>query len=287
MNSTPPILVFRANDICFLGIIRALARNNIPFETITFTWPTAGPWWSEDSIHFHNNHTIPNPHEYEVDALEKLQALGKQFYAHWQRPLLTVPSSDTNLMFLLKHEKELSKYFCLMGHSTFNDYRLDVVHKASCTDLLSKYSTSLVPRSYRCSYDYQINHIADDINFPCIYKPSLKDYSQSFYALNAGFKAVECCTSDQLIDGLQTSLLQGFDLIVQEKILFDKVEDEIPFYAYVDQNHQIKLACTGIKELIQPYPYGTANILRLSWHSHLLPIASTVVKALKWTTYLK
>ena len=42
------------------------------------------------------------------------------------------------------------------------------------------------------------------------------------------------------------------------------------------------MAATSIKELIQPYPFGTANILRLSWHSELLNTANQVVKALKW-----
>lgn len=74
----------------------------------------------------------------------------------------------------------------------------------------------------------------------------------------------------------------NFDLVVQEKVIFDKVEDEIPFYAYVDKNQNIRIAATGIKELIQPYPFGTTNILRLSWHKELLPIALEVVKKLRW-----
>ena len=95
-------------------------------------------------------------------------------------------------------------------------------------------------------------------------------------------KALTVTNESELKKILNDGLDARSQLIVQEKIAFDRPEDEIPFYAYVDENSKIIMAATGIKELIQPYPYGTANILRLSWHPELLEIAQKIVEAISW-----
>ena len=284
MPNMPPVIVFRASDICYLGIIRSLGKLGLPFESVTFTWPSADSWWSEESIFSKNivNYSIPNPYEFPQDALFSLVEVGKKLFDKWKIPLLAIPSSDTNLMFLLDHEAELSKYFCLMGDKNFASYRRDIVNKATCSQALQAFSSHLVPRSIGCNDLSDVDHVSQYINYPCVYKPATKDYSQSFYSMHNGSKAIECYTPDELKAGLKKSLSSGYELIIQEKIDFDRVEDEIPFYAYVDSSGAIKMASTGVKELIQPYPFGTANILRLSWHQELFSIASEVVSALQW-----
>jgi hypothetical protein len=64
---------------------------------------------------------------------------------------------------------------------------------------------------------------------------------------------------------LKRELNDGFDIIVQEKVVFDTVYDEIPFYLYADANGKIRMAANGIKELIDPFPFGTAIVLRFAW----------------------
>ncbi len=278
----PPAIVFRGNDICFLGIIRSLAKSGIPHRSVIFTWPGAKTWWSEKSDFYNKDILISNPFTDPFLALDELIRAGKQLLSKWGQPLLAIPSSDTNLMFLLDNEEILSPYFTLMGDKKFTSYRNDVAHKYQCFKLLSESPLNLCPATFHCKKASDISDIIKKISYPAIFKPSTKDYGQSFYVNYKGLKAVECETQNDLCTGLNDCMRKGFDIIAQEKVLFDRVEDEIPFYAYVDRDHNIRMAATGIKELIQPYPFGTATILKLSWHPELLSIAQEVVRSLRW-----
>lgn len=282
LEKRPPLIVLRGNDICFLGIMRSCGKANIPYKTISFTWSTAKPWWSEQSIYFSNDFEISNPFDNPEKSLEELVLIGSELLETYSRRLLVIPSSDTNLMLFLDNEERLSPYFILMGAKKFDGYREDVVHKYKFFELLNRTEKTISPLTYRCSRLSDIDNVTAHITYPAIYKPAVKDYGQTFYAKNNGLKAIECKNKKELKERLASVVKSGFDVVVQEKIIFDRVEDEIPFYLYSDENHEIKMAATGIKELIQPYPYGTANILRLTWHEELLPLAQSVVKALSW-----
>ncbi len=282
MKSKKPIVVLRGNDICFHGITKSLAKSGIPFITVVFTWDGAKSWWSEESRFYKSDIKISNPFTHPNEALLQLIKNGENLISEWGEPLLTLPSSDTNLMFFLNNEKELNPYFRLMGDSEFTSFRNDVGHKYNCYEILSSKNSKLCPKTKRCKSKKDIDTILKEIQYPAIFKPSTKDYGQSFYAKYKGSKAIECNNKEELKNNLIDCINSNFELIVQEKVIFDRVEDEIPFYAYVDQKHNIRIAATGIKELIQPYPFGTANILRLSWHPELLPIAEKVVKKLRW-----
>ena len=194
MTCTPPVIIFRSNDICYLGIIRSLGKLSIPYEVVTFTWPSCGIWWSEDSLYSKNiiNHIIPNPYEFPQEALAALVVIGIKLLEKWKMPLLAIPSSDTNLMFLLDHEHDLSQYFCLMGDETFSDYRGDIINKTLCSKVLYSYSPYLSPRSIGCRDLNDIDSVIQFMTYPCIYKPAEKDYGQSFYAMHNGRKAIEC-----------------------------------------------------------------------------------------------
>ena len=58
------------------------------------------------------------------------------------------------------------------------------------------------------------------------------------------------------------------------------MHDEVPFYLYADARGEILMASNGIKEVIEPFPFGTAILLRLAWYPELLEAAKTVVNAL-------
>lgn len=279
---TPPVVVLRGNDICFLGIIRSLAKAGIPFLTVTFTWDGARPWWSEASRYFVRDYTIENPFTSPESALDQVEAIGRELKQAWGFPLMVIPSSDTNLMLFIDNEERLSPYFCMMGDRSFGKYRADVTHKYNCSQLLLSGSSKICPRTFRCNSKEDIAAILESTEYPVVFKPAVKDYGQSFYAMYKGLKAVNCDSREDLERGLLDCVESGFDVIVQEKIIFDKVEDEIPFYGYVDKDLNIRVAATGIKEVIQPYPFGTANVLRLSWHPELLEQAREVVRLLQW-----
>jgi predicted ATP-grasp superfamily ATP-dependent carboligase len=118
--------------------------------------------------------------------------------------------------------------------------------------------------------------------YPCVYKPAVKDVGQTFYRVHNMMKAIECEDPQSLEEALHREVDAGFELVVQEKILFDSALEEIPFYVYADEHHEIRLATSAIKEEIRPFPFGTATVLRLDWNPELLFHAKAIVRALKW-----
>ena len=281
MKSLTPMVILRSNDCCFLGIARGCAAAGIPIVPVVFDWPGAGPWYSEQSAILPEPVRIPNPYQFAEEACLSMMTLGEQLLAEWGERLMVVPSSDTNLMFLLDHHSRLAPYFRLAGGIDFDAARRDVVRKDSAARLLAAGGV-VIPQTLACLKESDIEPVAEEIHFPCVYKPVEKDYGQSFYAAHQGIKAIECQDADELRERLEQEIERGFELVVQEKVSFDSVEEEIPFYLYADADHQIRMAATGIKEKIQPFPYGTATVLRLSWHEELLPLAREIVQALRW-----
>lgn len=277
----PPLALLRSNDICFLGIARGSAAAASPVRPICFDWPGAGPWYSERSRVLSEPARIENPFQQPEQAARQLA----EILARWgaesgQRPLL-LGSSDANLMFMLEHQPQLAPLTRNMGPVDFGALRGEVIRKDECAEVLRSGDVPL-PQTFALDRLDQIPRIVEEVRLPCLYKPAEKDTGQTFYARHGGLKAVEVDSRDSLASHLQEELQQGFRLIVQEKILFGGPHEEIPFYLYADAKHEIRMAATAIKETIQPHPFGTATVLRLSHHPELLVHAQQVVRALRW-----
>lgn len=280
--SHPPLIVIRGSDICFLGIIRSCRAANIPVVAITFTWPSAPQWYSEYSDCLDERYEIANPFTDAELASDQLKSILQKLFSKWEKKLMMLPSSDTNYMFLLDYFEKFSEYICLMGDKDFAQPRYDVMHKASCSELLMSNAPEVVPKTLRCHKAEDIDFVVENMVFPAVYKPAVKDYGQTFYQKHDGNKAIEVSSAAELRVALAREIADGFDLVVQEKIFFDSVYDEIPFYLYADASGEIRMAANGIKELIEPFPYGTAIILRLAWFPELLELAKKVVNALEY-----
>ena len=281
MTDKPPIVVLRSNDYSFLGILRSCHRAQIETISIIFDWPGAPAWLSEHSNAFQRHYQISNPYTAENNAVKELISIGQSLRSEYKVRLLIVPSSDTNVMLINRHYSVLSPYFLIMGSSSFDHDRLDVIHKDTCFERLSSQHIPC-PTTIKCFDIQNIEYCVSNTVYPCIYKPAFKDYGQSFYRSHQGLKAVECATAGALRDHLTQEIHNGFKVVVQEKIEFDSVLDEIPAYLYVDELYRIRMFATGIKRTIHPAPFGTAIELELSHHPELFSLSSAVVKALKW-----
>jgi predicted ATP-grasp superfamily ATP-dependent carboligase len=276
-----PVVVLRSNDYSFLGILRSCHRENLNTISITFDWPNSPVWYSEHSNTFKEHYQISNPYTQELEAVEQLVTLGEEFFSRYHHKLMLIPSSDTNMMLIHKHYDVLAPYFAMIGDISFEKSRLDVISKDTCFELIEAHDAPC-PKTLKCFTESDIELCLSQMNFPCIYKPAFKDYGQTFYRQHNGLKAIECSTPEELKKCLHTELKQGFKLVVQEKIVFNSVHDEIPAYLYFDKEQQVQLFTTGIKQSIYPHPFGTAIELELSSHEELLPLAQQVGQALKW-----
>lgn len=281
MSSREPVVVLRSNDICYLGIIRSCAAANVPVISIIFDWEGSGPWYSEHSRHFTESHTIPNPYEYPVAAAAALSEIGEVLKERFGSRLLVLGSSDTNLMFLRDNLEVFSEYFRFMGDRPLELGQFDLLDKGICSARFDEAEVAQ-PLSVSVSSLENIEEVLANMRFPCVYKPAVKDYRQSFYAAHAGNKAVSVTDASALRVALQSEVEAGFRLLVQEKVEFEGPLEEIPFYLYADKKGKIVQAATAIKEKLQPHPFGTATVLRLSYHPDLLAKAQAVVDALEY-----
>jgi predicted ATP-grasp superfamily ATP-dependent carboligase len=236
MTKPLPYVVLRSNDVCFLGCLRSLAAAGAESIPVTFTWPGAGPWYSEASRHFRDPIVIANPFAETRRAADQFIEAGKRLTDKLGDRPLAIPSSDTNLMFLLDHYEEFEPYYRMMGAKDFGAARMDVVRKDTCSELLERGGVAL-PKTRACLSSADIERVVAEMVFPCVYKPLKKDYGQSFYRAHGGSKAVTCESPEALRAGLRVEMERGFELVVQERVFFDSVYDEIPCYVYVDAEH--------------------------------------------------
>lgn len=276
-----PLVVMRANDTCFLGILRSCGIAGIPTVPVVFDWPGSGPWYSEASKYFLDPVRIPNPGTDDQGAVAALVELGKRLTDRYGRRLMVVSSSDTNLMLLQNNFEVLAPYYLYMGSADFASPRLDVVRKDGFAEALAKRGVAS-PVTLPCVYPDEVEGVVAAMLYPCLYKPTHKDYMQSFQNTHGMLKAIECQTPDELRAGLHKELAAGYELVVQEKLTFSNPEDESPCYVYSDADQNVRLACCAHKEGEFPKRYGTGTLLRLTWIEELLELSKPVVEALRW-----
>lgn len=279
--TSPPLVALRANDVCFLGILRSCGIAGIPVLPLVFDWPGGGPWFSEASRYYHDPVTIPNPPDDEAGAIAALIELGKRLTDEHDCRLLIVPSSDTNLMLLQNHFEALAPYYLQMGATHFSSPRFDIIRKDALATTLQEAGIPL-PHSVTSLSERDIEPAVTEAVYPCLCKPTQKDYTQSFQRRHDMSKAIECATPGQLRAALTAAIADGYELIVQEIIEFDRPEDETSFYLYADADSDIRMACCATKEGEFPPRYGTGTLVRLGWVEELLPLAQRIVEVIAW-----
>lgn len=284
MNKVP-VIVMRANDNCFLDCIRACGTADIPVIPVIFTWKGAGKWNSEKSKFFNNAVEIPNPASNEDDALKAMLELGKKLLITYGQKILIIASSDTNLFFLQKHFISLSKYFLQMGHGDFTNDCMKEFRKDKSAVLLKEKGVD-IPLTFPVLKKQDIDIACEHITYPCVYKPVLKDLTSSFQNTHNKKKAIECSNAEELQTKLHQELCNGYELIVQEKIEFSSLEDEVSCYTYVDKEGNIRLISGQHKILEHPHPYGTGVVSVPYYEECFYDIVKKIVKAYQWRGFL-
>lgn len=280
-----PVVVIRSNDNCFLDVLRCCGIADIPVIPVIFTWEGAGPWFSEKSIYYTNPVHIENPAKNESVAVAQLLELGAKLQYKYQKKALVIPTSDTSLTFLQRHFKKFSMHFLLMGHEDFDISCMDVLLKDKFAAKMVENGIS-IPQTMSCTAKSDIDYVLEHLSFPCLYKPTIKDISNSFMNSHDRRKAIECKSVVELRDGLAKEIVAGYELIVQEKIEFEKPEHEISCYIYINKT-QVVTAISGQYKLGEyPKPYGTGYLSKFETNKDLSLISAKVAKALKWRGFL-
>jgi len=284
-NTLPPVVVIRANDNCFLDVMRSLGQNNIPFVPVVFTWHGASAWISAKSRYFLDSVTISNPADNEHLALDGLLALGKKLVSQYKQKCILLPTSDTILMFIQYNFSSLSPYFLQMGPNNFETCCLDLIDKTRFAYMLEK-SNIATPTSISVECEADVPNAVDNISYPCIYKPSVKDLKNSFQTEHNGAKAIACADKETLKVALYRELKRGHKLIVQKKININSLEQEGSVYVYRDSLGNIR-AVGGMRVLYRyPKNVGTGAILKPNADHAMYMLAIAATNASNWCGFI-
>ena len=277
-----PVIIFRANDICSLGIARSIGAAGFEPLWLNYSWEKAPTWFSEKSRYGRHNLSVTNPATDPSTTTDQLVSLGRSLTRKYQQKILIVPSSDTVQSYMFSNEQYLLPYFDMYGDRTYSSFRSDITNKGKFFEIVSNKLPHLCPTTKLLNKTEKIIDQISQLTFPFIIKPACKDPAQTFYRLNNGRKAIEIYSVEELIENFYKFSKLDIPLVAQKKINFKHTEDEVPFYCFFDKNHELRIAASGIKELIQPPVYGTAIVLRLSHSPELLEHARNIGKCLKW-----
>lgn len=280
-----PLVVLRSNDNCFLDIIRACGSHGIEVIAVVFYWNGATDWNSEKSCYFKNVVQITNPVQDEEKAKTEMIAFGKKLYRKYGEKLLIIPSSDTNLYFLQKNFADFYPYFLQMGHGNFDQNCMREYRKDNSMQLLEKAGID-IPLTFSVSVYKDIEPAVRHMIYPCIYKPVIKDLSSSFQNTHLKNKAIECSCEQNLRENLLKELRAGYELIVQEKITFTSVQEEVSCYVYAGKDGRV-CAISGQHKIMEwPHPYGTGVISKPYIEREFLKIAQKICHVYQWRGFL-
>ncbi|MCB6203658.1 ATP-grasp domain-containing protein [Extibacter muris] len=276
-----PVVVIRSNDHCFLDILRSCGSEEIPVIPVVFTWEGAGAWLSEKSKYYTDSVKISNPAENENLAKDQLLELGEMLNLKFGTKILIIPSSDTSLIFLQKYFQEFKTYFYQMGHGDFTQDCLKELSKAGFADLMEERGVN-IPETLDVEDEKDVDIVIKKTKYPCVYKPVVKDIGNSFQRAHNQKKAIECKNKEELEKRLYDEIRNGYKLVVQEKIIFGQMEDEISIYAYSDAEGKITMMSGLHKVMEYPQPYGTGIVCKQYIKRELVSAAANVMKALEW-----
>lgn len=280
-----PVVAIRASDNCFLDVLHCFAQGNVPVIPVVFSWAGATEWISERSAFFHDPVRIVNPAEDEDTAAEQLGQLGRQLLAQYGRKIMLIATSDTALVFVNRHYDTLKKYYLQPGAPDFDKSCWNALRKDTFYQTMEENGVP-IPLTRPVNEKADVDRAVEDMVYPCVYKPSLKTIDNAFQRTHDGKKAVECHTAAELRGKLMQELEAGFEVVVQEKIEFDRPEEEVSCYLYADAQGRIRMISAQHKMMEFPARYGTGVVSRTFFSEDMSALAVKTIKALRWHGFL-
>ena len=283
--NTVPVVVIRASDNCFLDVLHCFAEENVPVIPVIFSWEGASAWISEKSIFFHDPVCINNPAEDEFVAARQMEQLGQKLLAQFGCKIMLIATSDTALVFVNRHYEILGRYFLQPGGHNFNQTCWKELRKDSFYRTMQAHNVP-IPLTISVNGPDDISAAVEHMVYPCVYKPSIKTIDNAFQRIHNGRKAVECQTEEELRERLRQEVEAGFDVVVQEKIEFDRLEEEVSCYLYSDDRDNIRMISAQHKIMEFPAKYGTGVVSQTFFSEDLAALAVKTIRALHWHGFL-
>ncbi len=246
--------MFRANDVCHLGVVRTLAALDVDVVSVVWSWHGALEFFSDRSRYLGRVVRISNPgsepHAARADIQKLLVCLAKEY----TKQVFLMPTSDSILNFLLASPV----LWPLARLANAWDFE-------TMQHLLDKFNLSQKIRSTSINQPITLRCTEDAVRrmrLPFVIKPSLKDSVNSFYAEFNGAKAIYVGNETDRVKQLSTDLWQRYPLIIQEYIKPASNSDDIPVYLATDGEGEIIHVASVEKVFTYPKGFGTAYIVK-------------------------
>ena len=250
----PCIVVFRASDVCHLGVVRSLASLNIDVVSVVWNWQGAPKFHSDQSNCLgrvvHINNPGSNPDEARNDIRLLLVNLAEEYGV---QPLL-MPTSDSILTFLL--DSPMLWSLSRLANGWDFETTKQLLDKFNLSQKIQG-SAIRQPETRRCTVDS-----LQSMKLPFVVKPATKDPVNSFYAEFSGAKALFIRDESERKDIISGDLFQRYPLIVQGYVDPAQRIDDMPVYLATDGNGKI-IHCSSVdKVFVHPAGFGTAFIVK-------------------------
>ena len=240
-NTDEPIAVVLGKYITVgLGAVRCLGRAKVPVL-----------WLDSSSKHvgFHSKyctgmvcpHPRDNPNKY-IDCLLQIGSILNE-------KGVLFPVRDVEVINILKHKKQLEKYFFIpMANWEISEI---LINKKLFYKRLEKLNIAHA-KTFFPSNVSDVEKVSKKINYPCVLKPS---FSASF-VLDFNTKAFIANKSSQLINFYKKALSKNHELIIQE-IIPGNVRNMHGLNAYYDKT----FSPNGVfmYRRIREWPHGMGN----------------------------
>lgn len=248
------VVVFRASEACYLGVIRSLAVIDVDVISVVWSWLGAPRFYSDRSTHQGRLVRISNPGSDPDAAREELITLFRELAAEYGALPRLLPTSDSILTFLL-NQPELHTYAELANAWDFGTTRR-LLNKLELSQELHG-SAITQPTTRQCDQD-----ALRDMPLPFVVKPAIKDPINSFYSEFDSAKALLIKSEGDRKAFLEHDIYRRYPLIAQQYIKPNERLDDIPLYLSTDINGKLVHYTSVDKIFVHPAGFGTAFIIR-------------------------
>ncbi|MBN2013930.1 MAG: hypothetical protein JW778_02005 [Candidatus Altiarchaeota archaeon] len=261
VSSKPPAIVIELG-LNGLGVLRSLSEQKVPVIGVTWDKRAVGLY-----SRFGRKLISPNPLVSEEVFINFLLSLGLE-----DKRAVLFPTGDISVVVLSKHQMRLEKYFdFVIGKPKVIE---QLVNKADFYKSLAKSSVPH-PKTYFPRDDQDLKKISEEIDYPCIIKPS---HSASFVE-EFGVKVFEAYSQEELLDGYVKARRKGYEVLLQEIV---PGGDDMMYLAHLYMNKNFKpLATFTFKRIRQwPHRFGNGALCESIWVPEISEFATSFLSAI-------
>ncbi|MFO8192939.1 MAG: carboxylate--amine ligase [Bacillota bacterium] len=265
-----PSVILGANFYNALGAIRTLGRRGVPVYALDYHFPTA---YALSSRYVTEKVLCPDINHNEKELADFLISFGKGFSV---KPVL-MAAADNYALMISRYAEELAPYFRFPAMPT--GLLEKIIDKKGLSELARDLQLR-IPITYTVMPGSDSDHIAGNINYPCIIKPAL---SHKFVRVFRQ-KCLYATDREKLMEALNTASTSGLEVMVQEVIPgFD--DRMYVFDAYID-NHGKTTHTFSAQKLRQfPINFGSSTFTHQYYDPALITLGREYMERLGYRGY--